>query len=71
MTPDEQKLVMQLYELIELSRNVGDNLEETGNTKLSNLIGFLEQQLDEKWHQTRHDNMVLSLIQFLERYKDN
>lgn len=70
MTLAEQKLVMQLYELIEFMNNVGDNLEETSSTRISNLIGYLDQQLDEQWHRNRSDNMILSLIQFLERYRD-
>jgi hypothetical protein len=70
MTQAEQKLVAQLYELIAFMTDVGDNLEETGNSRISSLIGYLEQQLDEEWHRTRHDNMLYALIQFLERYKD-
>jgi hypothetical protein len=71
MTLAQQKLAAQLYELIEFMTGVGDNLEETGNDRISNLIGYLDQQLEEQWYRTRRDEMVLSLIQFLERYRDN
>ncbi len=70
MTQAEQKLAAQLYELIAFMTDVGDNLEETSNARISSLIGYLDQQLDEEWHRSRHDNMLYALIQFLERYRD-
>jgi hypothetical protein len=71
MRDSQQKLAAQLYELIEFMGDVGDNLEETGNDRISNLIGYLDQQREEQWYRNRRDEMILSLIQFLECYKDN
>ena len=65
----EQHFEAQLYALIEFMNGVNDNLEEISNDRVSGLIGYLEQEYEEKKYQNRRDNMVASLMLFLEEYR--
>jgi hypothetical protein len=67
--PKEQHFESQLYALIEFMNGVNDNLEEISNDRLSGLIGYLEQEYEEKKYQNRRNNMVSSLMLFLEEYR--
>jgi hypothetical protein len=72
VTPEdpEHPLEVQLYLLIEFMHKVNDNLQDTGDDRISELIGHLEQEYKEQRYRNRRNNMMTVLIQFLDEYKN-
>jgi hypothetical protein len=62
----QHSLELQLYSLIEFMQDVNDNLQEAGDDRVSELMGYLEQEYEEQRYQDRRNNIMRVLSQFLE-----